>query len=52
MRVAASRRATKPLKDKTPDVKQATTNKTKRKKDTWEMSAKEALLVNFVVSEI
>jgi len=49
-RVAPSPHATKPKKEKSSVVKQS--SKKTIRKDVWEMSAKEALLVNFVVSEI
>tara|TARA_R110002072_G_scaffold622_5_gene4806 strand:- start:14491 stop:14664 length:174 start_codon:yes stop_codon:yes gene_type:complete len=55
-RVTSKSRAAKQLKDKKnssavkrPEDKNQTT---KNNKDGWEMSAREALLVNFVVSEI
>lgn len=55
-RVASKSRAAKKLKDnkkssvvKRPEDQSQITN---NNKDGWEMSAREALLVNFVVSEI
>jgi len=54
-RVVSKPRATKKLKETpTTSVVKQHPQKTKRKKlkDGWEMSAQEALLVNFVVSEI
>jgi hypothetical protein len=56
-RVASKSRAAKQLKDnkkssvvKRPEDQSQITNN--NNKDGWEMSAREALLVNFVVSEI
>ena len=51
-RVAPSPHATKPRKEKSSVVKQPSIKTKTKRKDVWEMSAKEALLVNFVVSEI
>ena len=55
-RVISKSRATKQLKDKNNSsvVKRPEDQNhiTKNNKDGWEMSAREALLVNFVVSEI
>ena len=55
-RVENTSRAAKQLKDNksTSVVKQPENQSqiTKNNKDGWEMSAREALLVNFVVSEI
>ena len=55
-RVATKSRAAKQLKDnkQSSEVKrpQAHDQTKKTNKDGWEMSAQEALLVNFVVSEI
>lgn len=55
-RVANKSRAAKQLKENksTSVVKrpQSQDQKTNKNKDGWEMSAQEALLVNFVVSEI
>ena len=55
-RVATKSRAAKQLKEKkqSSEVKrpQAHDQTKKTSKDGWEMSAQEALLVNFVVSEI
>jgi hypothetical protein len=55
-RVESTSRAAKQLKDNksTSVVKQPEdqSQKTKNNKNGWEMSAREALLVNFVVSEI
>lgn len=52
-RTASQTRSTRQLKVKTKDTKTLkpleTTTKTK---EGWEMSARDALLVNFVVSEI
>jgi len=51
-RVVSKTRSTKQLKtsNNTPDKKRPT--KIKKTKDGWEMTAHEALKVNFVVSEI
>ena len=55
-RVVSKSRAAKQLKDKKSSsvVKRPEDQSqiTKNNKDGWEMSAREALLVNFVVSEI
>ena len=55
-RVESTSRAAKKLKDnKSSSVVKRPENQsqiTKNNKDCWEMSAREALLVNFVVSEI
>ena len=54
-RVTSQTRSTKQLKANTkkPDTEQHPKIKTiKKPKDGWEMSAREALLVNFVVSEV
>jgi hypothetical protein len=55
-RVVSKSRAAKQLKDNKSSsvVKQPEDQSqiTKKNKDGWEMSAREALLVNFVVSEI
>jgi len=51
-RVATPPHATKPNKEKTSVVKPRRKKPEAKKKDGWEMSAKEALLINFVVSEI
>jgi len=53
-RVISNGRATRKLKENktASDVKHPPQKKSKKQKDGWEMSAQDALLVNFVVSEI
>ena len=53
-RVISNGRATKKLKENktTSVVKHPLKEKSKKQKNGWEMSAQDALLVNFVVSEI
>ncbi|MFT5716147.1 MAG: hypothetical protein ACJAWS_001365 [Oleiphilaceae bacterium] len=53
-RISSQTRPTKQLKTKAtqPNTKQTLIIKTTKTKDKWEMSAREALLVDFVVSEI